>query len=192
MMRISRQIIFSTLVFVAVMGIFLLAQKLIFKPVQNESAATYSSAENDSKVLSGYNLNDVKRIAIQTKKGSGFQFSVDDNSDWSMNPPFEALVMDQTQVNRFVAELFALEYKEQLDADYSVELLGLRETADLIILSFDGDSPQDILVKIGSETDTKDSYYVQVGEQVPVVVDKAQINSLNMFMALDVLTLQEK
>lgn len=191
-MRISRQIIFSTLVFVAVMGIFLLAQKLIFKPVQNESAATYSSAENDSKVLSGYNLNDVKRIAIQTKKGSGFQFSVDDNSDWSMNPPFEALVMDQTQVNRFVAELFALEYKEQLDADYSVELLGLRETADLIILSFDGDSPQDILVKIGSETDTKDSYYVQVGEQVPVVVDKAQINSLNMFMALDVLTLQEK
>ena len=191
-MRISRQIIFSTLVFVAVMGIFLLAQKLIFKPVQNESAATYSSAENDSKVLSGYNLNDVKRIAIQTKKGSGFQFSVDDNSDWSMNPPFEALVMDQTQVNRFVSELFALEYKEQLDADYSVELLGLRETADLIILSFDGDSPQDILVKIGSETDTKDSYYVQVGEQVPVVVDKAQINSLNMFMALDVLTLQEK
>lgn len=191
MKRVLLQILFSTIIFAAVLGIIFVVQKYVLKPNQDNTETTTASSVNSRLVMSNYEKNEVNRIAIQTKKGSGFQFSLVDDSIWSMNPPFDHLNMDQKQVDKLLTHLFAMEIAGEVASDYSIELLGLRETADLIILSFQDESNHDLLIKIGNQTKDQTAYYLQVGDQVPLMVKKDEINTLYLLIAMDSLTLQE-
>ncbi len=94
---------------------------------------------------------------------------------WSM-PDVPAEAVDGGRMMSLVGQLFAMTVERTLDTALAPDVLGLDAPAYTIQLSMDDGSQR--FLRVGDMTAIGTGYYVQLDEQAPVIVAKAELDAV--------------
>lgn len=132
------------------------------------------SATTAPRVLADLKSEDI--VAIEwTGEGQALTLTQAADGSWALGPgaggPVEASQIDQLR-----ASLVSLRAVSQVGAGNPLDAIGLTVPANIIILRTA--AGEQLQLNLGSPTPTGSGYYVQLGANPPVVVDKYEMDSI--------------
>jgi len=170
-------------VFVVLLGGVFYLQK---NPLPETSNATPTvSPTPQVKLLEGWQSSDIVWLNVKNADGSTIEVSQDDQGGWSIGPE-NPTAADPGKVEAIRSEIAEAIIRATMPADYDMAALGL-DTATTVI-SVRNQAGTQIDITVGNPTPTDTGYYLQIGKDAPVVVDKTSIDNVLDQMTLENLT----
>ena len=148
-------------------------------PLPNNEALT-PSPTTSPKLLEGWEGSDIVWMELKENQASPIQIVQDQQGNWSLESGAAAdagkVVVETGKAEQLRTEIAEMRATATLPASYQLEAIGLNAlTRSLSIRDAQG---KQITINIGKTDPTNSGYYVQVGTQAPVVVNKYTLEGI--------------
>jgi hypothetical protein len=168
-------------VFVVLIGAALLLQK--YPVLQGKATPT---ATEYPLLLQGWLPDDMTMIEIKNDKGETVALQHNPDKTWAfVNVPGK--LPDQGKVTEFIDSLTSMNVLASFDATTSLENVGL--TAPSYLITLQNSKGNKKVIRVGKATAIGSGYYIQVDNNLPVLVSTDSLNQVTSLASLDALTL---
>lgn len=167
---IRKQTIILLVVFAALLAVmFYLQQNPLPDPVEATPSVTPQPA-----LLPGWNPEDIIQVSIQHGQNDALTLAKDVEGSWILEPG--ALSVEAGKVEQLRAQITDLLVMAELETGFDAAATGLAQPA--LTLAVGNTQGQVTVLKIGGKTPIGSGYYIQVGENAPVVVSTFSVDAL--------------
>lgn len=167
---IRKQTWILLVVFAALLGVmFFLRQN----PLPDPAAAT-PSVTAQPVLLPDWQPADITQVSIQHGQGEARLLGKDAAGSWLLEPG--ALPVEAGKVEQLRAQITDLRVIAALAPGFDPAATGLSQP--VLTLAIGNLQGQESVLKIGGQTPIETGYYIQVGENAPVVVSKFAVEAL--------------
>lgn len=167
---IRKQTWILLVVFAALLGVmFYLRQNPLPDPAQATPSVTAQPV-----MLPGWQPEDITQISIQHGQGEALMLAKDAEGSWMLEPG--ALPVEAGKVEQLRAQITDLRVIAALEPGSDPAATGLNQP--VLTLAIWNTEGQESVLKIGGITPIETGYYIQVGENAPVVVSKFAVDAL--------------
>ncbi len=167
---IRKQTWILLVVFIALLGAMFYLQQ---NPLPDPAEAT-PSVTAQPPMLPGWKPEDITQITIQQGQNEAVTIAREAEGGWMMEPG--AKPVEPGRVEQLRAQITDLRVIAVLQPGFDAAATGLNQPAmTLALWNIKG---QESVLKIGGQTPIETGYYIQVGENAPVVVSKFAVDAL--------------
>ena len=159
-------------VFIVLLGAVFYLQK---NPLPEKVDVTPSPTARP-KLLGEWQSSDIRWIEVKKGEEDAVRVSQDSSGNWVMGIADTNTAVEAGKIEAVRSEMAEALVQAALPADYDLAAIGLDEPAAVITIK--NQSAEEINIQVGKETPTGTGYYVKIGQQAPVVVSKAAIDSV--------------
>ena len=165
------------IIFLLLLGVAIYLSK---NPLPSSASVTPTATEIPP-LLSGWKSSDITWIEYKADPG-GLTLSQNPDGSWTIGPdnPAPATI---AEIEAMRTQLVSMRMNFVLNTTDPLDAVGLAMPARIIFLR--NASGQQVELRIGKETPTGSGYYIQVDNQVPVVINKFALDTVLDSLARD-------
>jgi hypothetical protein len=173
----------STLIFI-ILCILLGGLAIGFQQGWFEKSSAISTPTSTPTLLDTFPVENLATITVSENNSVTLELNRTAGHTWDVLQP-SSIPVDAGKVEQLLSALYALAPISQVTADTPLESLGIFPGSRNLTLS--DNSGRKMVLKPGGPTPTGNSYFMQVDNQIPVVISKFGYEELEGFLSLSAL-----
>jgi hypothetical protein len=134
------------------------------------------------KLVSGWVSSDIIQIDVQKSDNKFFSIQRDSTGQWEL-ANLDTRPLDQGKVEELISTIMATTVQTSLKQGQEMDMLGLMNPA--IIIKMKNTKGEGLNINVGNATPTDSGYYVQINQDLPVVIGKTNADDFSRLLNID-------